>query len=182
MSKKTVFIVSILLIIIGISGRLLPHFPNVTPIAAIALFSTAYLSLRHSFFVFLLTMIITDLFLGFYEWQIMSAVYACFLFSGILGLGIRKRYSIPMIFLSTLFSSIVFFLVTNFAVWQFGSMYPHSLSGLMESYALALPFFKNSLGGDLIYAGLFFGVAHAWRLWAVRRNVSLKLHSFWTVK
>jgi hypothetical protein len=47
--------------------------------------------------------------------------------------------------------------ITNFAVWAFGGLYPHSLTGLTECYFLAIPFFRNTLLGDLFYSGAFFG-------------------------
>lgn len=157
MSKKTSFLISSLLILVGISGRLLPHPWNVTPITAIALFSTTYLSLRYSFVIFLVTMIITDFFLGFYQWQIMLSVYSSFMLAGVIGLFVRKHRSAGPILVGTLASTAIFFLVTNWAVWQFSSMYAHTFTGLLESYAMAIPFLKNSLAGDLFYAGLFFG-------------------------
>ena len=62
---------------------------------------------------------------------------------------------------ASLAGSIGFFIVSNFAVWVGGAlaMYPRNLAGLVECYAAAVPFFRNSLAGDLIFAGAFFGVS-----------------------
>jgi len=158
MSTRNSLIIALSLIIVGVSGRLLPHPWNMTPITAIALFSTTYLSLRYSLAVFFLTMVVADFFLGTYQWQIMLAVYTSFALAGVIGLLIRKKVSFGKVALGTIASSLLFFIVTNWAVWQFGSMYTHTFGGLMQSYTMAIPFFKNSLIGDLFYATLFFGV------------------------
>ena len=59
--------------------------------------------------------------------------------------------------LASLISSTVFFIVTNLGVWLVGGLYPHTLPGLENCYILALPFFRNTLMGDLLYTGVLFG-------------------------
>lgn len=157
MSTKTAIIASFILIIIGVLARLLLHIPNATPITAIALFGVAYLGFRNASFVLLATMAVTDTLIGFYQWQIMLAVYGSFMLALVIGLFVRKNKSWPVIFMCTITSSILFFLITNWAVWQFGFMYEHSFSGLTTAYAMGIPFFRNSLIGDLFYTGLLFG-------------------------
>jgi hypothetical protein len=49
---------------------------------------------------------------------------------------------------------VAFFLVSNFGVWLAGGLYPHTLTGLADCYALALPFFRGTLYGDWLFAGL----------------------------
>ena len=63
---------------------------------------------------------------------------------------------VSSIALSSISGSLIFFLVTNFGVWISGAMYPKSLFGLIECYTLALPFFGNSLVGDLVYCTVLF--------------------------
>jgi hypothetical protein len=48
---------------------------------------------------------------------------------------------------------VAFFLISNFGVWLGGGLYPHTLSGLGDCYALALPFFRGTLFGDWLFAG-----------------------------
>jgi len=36
-------------------------------------------------------------------------------------------------------------------------LYPKSFNGLLQSYFYAIPFFRNTILGDLVYTGLFFG-------------------------
>ena len=70
-------------------------------------------------------------------------------------INICKKFS--NIALGTLAGSVIFFLLTNTAVWAFGTMYVHDLSGLFTSYYYALPFFRNELLGDLFYSGVLIG-------------------------
>jgi hypothetical protein len=51
-----------------------------------------------------------------------------------------------------------FFVVSNYAVWAGGDMYPHTMSGLMACYAAAIPFYRNDLISTAVVAGLAFGV------------------------
>ena len=60
--------------------------------------------------------------------------------------------------------SLVFFVVSNFGVWVLGSpgvydvAYDKNLSGLIECYILAIPFFGNTFLSTLIFAypAIFF--------------------------
>ncbi len=158
MSKNVALALSLFLIVLGAVSRLLPHMANFTPVTAIALAASVYLGLRYSLAVILAVMLMTDAIIGFYSWQIMLAVYGSFALSGLLGFFIQKHKRVATVFLGTLGSSLIFFLITNWAVWQFGALYPRSFAGLTQSYLMALPFLKNSLAGDLVYTGLLFGV------------------------
>ena len=141
-------LVIILFIVVAAMFRLMPHFPNVTPITAMALFSGVYLTNKKlAFIIPILAMLISDLFLGFSS--ITLFVYAAFILVSYIGIS-SKKVSIKTILLS----SIGFFIITNFGVWLFG--YPKTLNGLMECYTLAIPFFRNSLIGDFFYAGVMY--------------------------
>ncbi len=155
MNKK--LLIPLLLIALGFIARLLPHPANFAPIGAIALFSGLYLPKRWAIILPLAIMLISDIFVGFYAWQIMLAVYLSFVLAGLIGLLVRKHKKFSTILGGTLLSAILFFLITNTAVWLFGTMYIHNFSGLMQSYFMALPFFKNSLLGDLFYVGVMVG-------------------------
>jgi hypothetical protein len=54
-------------------------------------------------------------------------------------------------------SSVLFFLITNFGTWTLSGMYPMTASGLAACYVAAIPFFQNTIAGDLFYSGLLFG-------------------------
>ena len=67
-------------------------------------------------------------------------------------------------------SSLVFFLVTNLAVWS--AWYPHTTEGLARCFVRAIPFFINTLAGDLLFAGGLFGLYRLATAAARQRNVS----------
>lgn len=170
---KTELLLVFLFVFAGVFLRLVPHPANFAPIGALALFSGVYLSARLALFVPILAMLISDFFLGFYEWQVGLAVYTCFLFSILLGLIIKKHKKWYTITGGALVGSLVFFLVTNFAVFIFTPWYHKSLAGFLRCYFLALPFFKNTLLGDLFYAGLFFGIYELVNLYIKNRAVNI---------
>jgi len=173
MSKKTL-IIFILLVVAGIIGRILPHPWNMTPVTALLLFSSVYLGARYSIGVLFVTMLATDLLIGFYQWEMMISVYVSFALASLIGLYIRNKKNVGTVFLGTLASSLIFFGITNWAVWQFGTMYEHSFTGLMQSYFMALPFLKNAMMGDLFYSGLFFGMYELYRQRIVRHFLTDK--------
>lgn len=144
--------------------RVLRHYniiglpANFAPIAAMALFSgTYFLDRKQAFIVPLVAMIISDAFIGFYNPLIMLSVYLCFSISVLIGVYIKKNKSLTNVIGSSLLSSVIFYLITNFAVWGFGNWYPFTVSGLMQSYIMAIPFFKWTLLGDLFYVTVMFG-------------------------
>jgi len=98
-------------------------------------------------------MFISDIFLGFHKTMIY--VYVSFLLIVLIGRLIKKDNWQSLI-LASLTSSILFFIITNFGVWQLGLMYPKTVDGLFQSYTMALPFFRNTFLGDLIYSFSFF--------------------------
>ena len=150
-------VLPVLLIILGVMARFLPHPANFAPIGAIAIFGGMYLPKRAALIVPLLAMLASDFFIGFYDFRIMLSVYGSFLFMGAVGFWIRKNKNAVSVVGGTLFGSFLFFLVTNAAVWFFGTMYAPNFAGLMQSYFMALPFFRNSLLGDLFYVGVLVG-------------------------
>lgn len=147
----------LLLVAICIAGRMVSHAPNFTPIAATALFAAFLFKSRVAFIVPLSAMLISDFFIGFYQWQIMLVVYAALVVPTLLGLMLRKRLTTTRVAGCAVGSSVVFFLSTNFAVWAFSGMYPISTAGLTSCYLAALPFFRYSLTGDLVWSAAMFG-------------------------
>lgn len=145
-----------LVIGLAVIARLLPHPPNFAPIAAMALFGGAYLNKRYALLLPLVALFLGDIFIGFYSPAVMFSVYGSFLLVGILGIWLKKRKNVQNVFLAVLGSSLLFFLVTNFAVWATG-LYAQNPSGLLQSYVAGLPFLKNTLAGDLFYTLSFFG-------------------------
>lgn len=134
--------------------RLVPHIPNVAPIAALALFSGVKMSNWKGFAVPLVVMIISDFFLGFHA--TVPFVYASFLLIVEIGHLLRKNTTPLSVGIGTLMGSILFFIVTNFGVWVTSSMYEKTIRGLLHCYVMGLPFFRNTLSGDIFYTVVFF--------------------------
>lgn len=138
--------------------RFLPHPANFAPIAAIALFGGAYLNKKFALIVPIAAMIASDYFIGFDSLESRLTVYGCFVLSGFIGLWVRKHKSFETVVGGTLLSSALFYLITNL-VWLYEpTMYAHTWAGQFQSYVNALPFFRNTLAGDLFYVGLMFGI------------------------
>lgn len=139
--------------------RLVPHWPNFTPIAALALFGAAtferkWLGLAAP----LAAMLLSDALIGFHG--SMGAVYFSFALTWLLGLWAVRRPTAGRIAAASITSSVLFFLITNFAVWYGSTFYPQTAAGLMGCYASGLAFyngtsfFLNGLLGDLFFSGL----------------------------
>jgi hypothetical protein len=151
------YIPAFLLVALGLFSRVLPHPANFAPIAGIALFAGIYLPKKLAIIVPLVAMALSDFIIGTYQWQIMLTVYLAFIVTGLIGLVIKNNNKFRTVLGGTLLASIIFFISTNWAVWAFGTMYPHTLNGLLQSYLMALPFFRNTILGDLFYVGVLVG-------------------------
>ncbi|MFH0829162.1 MAG: DUF6580 family putative transport protein [Candidatus Kerfeldbacteria bacterium] len=175
-TKKNIVWFAIFLVIVAAATRVLRHLgfvhlpPNVAPIAAMALFGGAILPKRLAIALPIATMVLSDAIIGFYTPGVMVSVYACFILSAVLGLWIRKRSSIRRIVSGSLAGSVLFFSVTNAAVWAFGAWYPKTFQGLTAAYLAGIPFFRNTVLGDLAFTGIMFG-AYAVAQYAVRRRL-----------
>ena len=137
-------------------ARLLPHLPNFAPIGALAIMAGTYLPRKYALLLPLTVMLASDYFIGFYDIKIMLAVYLSFLLYVLLGNIFGRDRKVGKLTGGAFLGSLLFFLITNFAVFAFTSMYSKDFSGLMMSYTLALPFFKNTLLADLFYTAAFF--------------------------
>jgi hypothetical protein len=149
-------IVLISMILLAAASRLIPHPPNMTSLTAVALFGGAYFSDRRlAFLVPLTALFLSDLVLGFYHH--MEVVYVSFALIVAIGLWLQKHRTVLPIVGAALVSSVLFFVVTNFGVWVFDSLYPKTLEGLIACFVAAIPFFRNTLLGDLLYTAVLFG-------------------------
>jgi len=148
-------IVSLGAVILGaVFMRIIPHAPNVSPIAALALFSGVMIPGWGMFVIPLVAMVLSDMVIGFHS--TVPFVYGSFLLIVALGYVLKKHNNFISITLASLFGSVLFFIITNFGSWATTNLYQKNLSGLMHSYEMGLPFFRNTLIGDLLYTGAFF--------------------------
>ena len=153
---KNLKLVPLFFLIFGIMARFLPHPANFAPITAIALFGARYLPKKFAFILPIGTLLISDLFLGFYGPE-MFFVYGSFILAGFIGLVSRNKKSLSFIPFASISSSIIFFLITNLGVWLTTTMYAKNIIGLESCFITAIPFFHNTLLSDLLYTTLFIG-------------------------
>ncbi len=172
-----------IIILLSIVSRLIPHAHNFAPFGAISLFGAAYFKDKSMAFIvpvfsaWLSGMILNNtlystlhpsfvLFDDNILWQSLSYVT-------IVSIGfvlLRSNVSIAKILVGGVVSSLVFFIITNFGFWTTGIFYPKNVTGLLACYAAAIPFYQSTLVGDLMFSLLFFGSYY------LISNRSLQLH------
>jgi hypothetical protein len=153
-----------LFVIFAVLSRMpfMPHPWGFTPVVAALLYFGARGSRRQLWVPFLL-MAASDVILTKYvysypltaEQLVVWAWYAAILF---LGTRLRENSNWLRIGGAALASSVSFFLISNFAVWVSGTMYPKTMSGLMTCYAAGVPFFRRGVAGDLLFTAVMFGL------------------------
>jgi hypothetical protein len=156
---------------------------NLTPVGALGLFAGMHLRWRWAFLVPLLALFVSDLLLieplarqglSAFSWG-RPLIYASFAVYVLLGGFVREwlaRWWPVGIVAACLCGSVQFFLISNFLVWVVPHgqpAYPGTLAGLMQCYTQALPFFRNTLGGDILFTGLFFAL-HTLLLAVIQRE------------
>lgn len=161
-----------LIVLAAACSRLLPHPANVTPIAAIALFAGAHFERKWlAFAVPAAAMLLSDAVIGFHN--TLWAVYAGFAIVVCLGFTLRANTRFLPVAVATLIGSTLFFIISNLGVWLAGELYPLTDQGLIACFTAAIPFFTNSLLGDLFYTALLFGGFR----WAEKRYATLTLRT-----
>lgn len=155
------------LVAIAVVGRWGQPDWCVTPMAAVGLMAGYALPRRWAVATTLSAMLISDALLASYgSWQVAVAVYSTMTAAPLLGSLLRHKLpshaagAARLVGLS-LTPALLFFVVTNFAVWAFETHYAKTTAGLVECYTAALPFLRRMLVGDLTYVGALFGVAMA---------------------
>lgn len=143
--------------------RLVPHPPNFTPLGALALFAGARygrksLAILLPIAAMLLSDSILQLTTGWGFHATLPVVYLALVLTVPVGFLIRRKgLGTGTIIGGSLIASTIFFVLTNAAVWATSAMYPLTLSGLVTCYVAAIPFFGNTIAGDLLFSGVLFG-------------------------
>jgi hypothetical protein len=104
----------------------------------------------------------------------MMVVYMALLFPVVFRGFLQKKLGVMRIAGAALASSTVFFIATNFAVWAFSPMYEKTFAGLALCYTMAIPFFQNTIAGDMMWSGIVFGVYFALRHFSKLRVLTEK--------
>ena len=140
----------------------MPHPWGFTPVAAALLYFGARGSRRQLWVPFGL-MIASDVLLNKFvyayplSWDqpVVWAWYAAIL---LLGTQLHENSGWLRVAGAALASSVSFFILSDLAVWAFGTMYPKTWSGLVSCYVAALPFFRRGLAGDMLFTAVMFGL------------------------
>lgn len=160
-----------LFILFAALSRFLPHPPNFTPIGGMALFGAAYFSRKYlAFLIPIAAMWLSDLalnnlvyakvypeFYNGFSWFGSVYVYAGFVLITLLGMVLLKKVTPTTLLGASLIASLLFFLLTNFGSWLADPLYPKNAAGLASAYVAGIPFFWNTLLGDLFYTTVLFG-------------------------
>lgn len=155
--------------------RLLPHPWNATPLGAMFLFSGAtFRGKKESLLVPFAALLVSDIAVNRFLYGGKPAwfspwTWSAFLLIGLIGWALRERISFRGVAAAALVGSVSFFLITNFGVWAAGAMYPRTGAGLATCFWAALPFFRETLLGDLAYTAILFGSYE----WLRRRRPAL---------
>lgn len=159
-----------LLVVLAALSRLIPHPPNVAPIAGMALFGAAYYSKKYwAYLIPIASMWVSDLilnnvvyaqyfdqFVWFYSGSLFT--YGAFALIVLLGTVALKKRNVGSVLFSALGASVIFFVISNFGVWFSSPMYVKTWEGLAACYVAAIPFLQNTLLGDLGYTAVLFGL------------------------
>ena len=156
-----------LMVLLAALSRLLPHPPNFTPIGGMALFGAAYFSKKYwAIIIPLLALWISDLILNnvvygaYFEgfsWMGMPVVYLAIILIALMGAKLLRKIKITNLVIASLLASLAFFLITNLGSWWMDPMYPKTASGVLAAYTAGIPFFLNTLVGDLFFVAVLFG-------------------------
>jgi hypothetical protein len=145
---------------LAVLSRLVSHQWNFTMMGAVALFAGAFLTRKlFAAATVILSLLISDYFIGFHNQ--MLVVYGSFLAMAFAGSFLNLSSSRLKVLSTSFIGSILFFVLTNLAVWLENSMYPQTLNGLVDCYVMGIPFFRNQFVSDLFFTSVFFEVARA---------------------
>lgn len=157
------------LIAFAVVARLLPHVPGFWPFAACALFAGRMIRTPGlAIIVPLVALALSNTMLESDDWRIIAMVYVAIALPALLGMATKTARAVFAVPAASIAGSLVFFVLTNFAVWAFGTLYPRTWEGLVQCYVAALPFLDKTVIGDLFWNAVLFGgaalVAYAPRL------------------
>ena len=128
------------------ASRFIPHPPNFTSLLALSFYVPVFLGLRF-LPVLIISFAITDLIIGYHSGTHWT-------WGSVLVIGLMSQYfskNINFRLVGALFGAFIFFLITNFGVWTSG-MYGFTISGLINCYFLAIPFFAFSLISTILFS------------------------------
>ena len=134
-------------------SRFIPHPPNFTSLIALSFYVPIFFGIKFIPIV-LFSFFITDLFIGFHN-------ITFFTWGSVLIIGMLSKF-----FYKTLIfrvsgactGALIFFIITNFGVWSFGS-YGYTLEGIIACYVAAIPFFANTVISTILFSLIFEAIS-----------------------
>jgi hypothetical protein len=179
----------LVLIAIGVISRyVLVDIPNFKPVAAIVMFAAFWF---RSYWVaglsLVLMMLVSNTGLDHCPWQVTVGVVSGLVVASYLGRRLAREFAnagsvsknpfsaIAQLSGSALAMSLAFFVISNLSVWSMGQWYPMTASGLVHCFTAAIPFFKYTLCGDLLFSGLIFATWYAVSVVASKEPATLRV-------
>jgi hypothetical protein len=150
-----------LFLALALAVRFLPHAWHFTPLGAALLFFGSRQP-KKQIWIAVAVAAIADVLLTLYVyhlplgWELVAST-SYYVIALAIGTFLRENADLVKVTGASLAGSIVFFLISNFATWVAYDMYPHTISGLATCYLMAIPFFRNTLIGDVAFALAMFG-------------------------
>ncbi|HXI00769.1 MAG TPA: DUF6580 family putative transport protein [Sphingobacteriaceae bacterium] len=133
---------------------LIPHLWNFSAVYALGIFAGSQFNDRRLAIIMpLAAMALSDLFIGN---GFSLIVYAGFIVIVMCGMAIQKRINVTNVALASIAGAFLFYLITNFALFYPPTQYPHNADGIILSYVRGLPFLRNALISDLVFAPILF--------------------------
>lgn len=158
MKNKNTIAVFITLLLLTVLSRWVSHLWNFTLLGGAFLFAGAYFQDKKIAVALMLSsMLISDFVIGFHDQ--MLVVYFAYFITVALGFLLTTSASRLKILGFSVLGSFSFYVITNFAVWYQGALYPMTLSGLIDCYVMGLPFYRNQLISDVASTFAFFEIA-----------------------
>lgn len=155
-----------IILLVAVLSRLMPHpdWLNFTAVGGALLYFGARRSWREMLAP-LAALMVTDYCLTVFSyhytfvWTAYVTTWAWYLAAMALGhILLHARTTFVRVAAGVVLGPTSFFVVSNYAVWAGGAMYPHTLAGLGTCYLAAIPFYRNDLASTAIVAALVFGV------------------------
>ena len=171
--NRIVLINLILWVAIATVGRLVPHPPNATPLAALAILSVIVLPKRWALGLVLVSLCLSDILLSDLNHTAIWGFWSFFTYSGYLltALFASRENRLSSLLSYTVFATFGYWLWTNLGTWLEGVIYAYSWQGLAECYLAAVPFLRNAVIGNLIYLVLLW-----FALQKLHMTVNMKAH------
>ena len=168
-----------LLILVAAMSRVVPHpWMNFTAVGGGLLYFGAKRPLRETVWP-VLALMATDFFLTVfayhYAFHVTDYLVTWAWYAGVVLVGrvlLSRQVNVSRVIAAPVLAATSFFVLSNFAVWAAGLLYPHTLAGLGVCYMAGLPFYGNDLLSTTLVTGLAFGLPAMARKMAAQRRLA----------